>query len=169
VLGRWGRALSVMRQSMLWFGTRDDAMFRRDRFPIYLAEVPDGYFYGLPVIDDNGHKVARHYGAVEQSEPGQIARETKAEDEMPVQAFLNQYLPDVTGPRRRMQICIYTLTPDRHFILDRHPDHPNVAIAAGFSGHGFKFAPVVGEIMADLALNGATKWPIEMFKITRFS
>ena len=78
-------------------------------------------------------------------------------------------MPDADGPRRRASVCIYTLTPDRHFILDVHPEHPNVALAAGFSGHGFKFAPVVGEILADLAENGKTAWPIEMFRITRLA
>lgn len=169
LLARWGRAMSVMRQTMLWFATKDDSLFRRDRFPIYLAEVPAGYFYGLPVIDGNGHKVARHYGSPELSDPASVNRDSAVEDEQPVRAFLNQYLPDVVGPCRGSQVCTYTLTPDRHFILDLHPEHANVAIAAGFSGHGFKFAPVVGEIMADLALNGKTHWPVDMFKITRFA
>ncbi|MFL5340475.1 MAG: N-methyl-L-tryptophan oxidase [Gemmataceae bacterium] len=169
LLERWGRRLSVMRQTMLWFGTSDDCLFRRDRFPIYLAEVPDGYFYGLPVIDGNGHKVARHYGAPELAAPDEIDRSADDADEAPVRAFLNRYLPAVDGPLRRAQVCTYTLTPDRHFVLDRHPEHGNVAIASGFSGHGFKFAPVVGEIMADLATDGKTRYPIEMFRMGRFA
>jgi sarcosine oxidase len=168
VLAGAGETLKVMRQTILWFGTRDNSMFRRDRFPIYLAEVPEGYFYGLPVIDTNGHKVARHYGADELTDPGEINREVTENDEKQVQAFLNRYLPDVAGPRTRGQVCTYTLTPDRHFILDLHPRHANVAIATGFSGHGFKFASVVGEIMADLAMLGRTRWPIEKFRLTRF-
>jgi sarcosine oxidase len=169
LLAAWGKPLSVMRQTMLWFGTNDDSLFRRDRFPIYLAEVPEGYFYGLPVIDGNGHKVARHYGARELLDPSEVVREVADDDEIGVRSFLSRYLPDVGGRMNRAQVCTYTLTPDRHFILDRHPNHSNVAIAAGFSGHGFKFAPVVGEIMADLAMNGATAWPIDMFQLTRFS
>jgi sarcosine oxidase len=169
LLQAWGKPLTLMRQTMLWFGTSDDSLFRRDVFPIYLAEVPEGYFYGLPVIDAAGHKVARHYGAPELRNPSDVKREIVLEDEQPVRAFLHRYLPDVSGPLNRGQVCTYTLTPDRHFILDRHPEHENVAIAAGFSGHGFKFAPVVGEIMADLVLEGRTKWPIERFRITRFA
>jgi sarcosine oxidase len=168
LLQSWGKPLTVMRQTMLWFGTQDDSQFRRNRFPIYLAEVPEGYFYGLPVIDAAGHKVARHYGAPESAKPDDFVRDVTESDEVPVREFLNRYLPQVNGPLNRAQVCTYTMTPDRHFILDRHPEHDNVAIAAGFSGHGFKFAPVVGEIMADLVLEGRTKWPIDVFRITRF-
>ena len=163
-----GMPLSIMRQVQLWFGTADDRLFRRDRFPIYLADVDGAFFYGLPVIDGHGHKVARHYGAPELPDPDAVDRAVTASDEIAVRAFLNAHLPAVNGPRRRGQVCTYTLTPDRHFILDQHPDHANVAVAAGFSGHGFKFAPVVGEIMADLVTTGTTSHPIEMFRIGRF-
>ncbi len=74
----------------------------------------------------------------------------------------------IDGPSRRASVCIYTLTPDRHFVIDLHPDHANVALATGFSGHGFKFASVVGEILADLADKGHTDLPIGMFCIKRF-
>jgi sarcosine oxidase len=168
LLRQWGQRLSVMRQVQLWFGTADDRAFRRDVFPIYLADLDGAYFYGLPVIDGHGHKVARHYGAPELTDPKGIDRTVTQDDEIPIRAFLNAHLPAVNGLLRHGQVCTYTLTPDRHFILDRHPDHANVAIAAGFSGHGFKFAPVVGEIMADLLTTGRTQHPIEMFGIGRF-
>jgi len=167
LLAHWGKQLTVMRQTMQWYGTADDRRFRRDRFPIYLAEVPDGVFYGLPVIDANGHKIARHYGAPELSDPAAIDRKVTPEDERSIRGFLNRHLPAVNGPRRRAEVCIYTLTPDRHFILDLHPEQPQVAIAAGFSGHGFKFSSVVGEIMADLVEKGKTALPIDMFRLRR--
>jgi glycine/D-amino acid oxidase-like deaminating enzyme len=85
-----------------------------------------------------------------------------------VRKFLSKYLPSVNGPVRRSQVCTYTLSPDRHFVIDVLPDYPNVSIAAGFSGHGFKFAPVVGEILADLAEKGSSESPIEMFRLGRF-
>jgi sarcosine oxidase len=168
LLDRHGAALRVMRQTLLWFATEDDRQFQRDRFPIYIAEVPEGHFYGLPAIDSAGHKVARHYGAPELLSPEEIDRRTYPDDEAPVRAFLNEHLPMVNGPLRRAQTCIYTLSPDRHFIIDVHPDHKNVALAAGFSGHGFKFASVVGEILADLAEKGHTEHPIDMFRFDRF-
>src|SRR5262245_48802164 len=167
LLARHGAVLRVMRQAMLWFGTDDDARFRRDVFPIFLAETPAGPFYGLPVVDARGLKVARHYGAPGLESPSEIERALRSEDEPPVREFLETYLPDASGPLRHGQTCIYTLTPDRHFLIDLHPDFPNVAIAAGFSGHGFKFASVVGEILADLADTGRTRWPIGMFSFAR--
>jgi sarcosine oxidase len=169
LLAGQGAALTVMRQVPLWFGTRDDAAFRRDVFPIYIADTPSGYFYGFPVLDGDGAKIAQHYGAAELRSPVDIVREVTPLDEAPLRRFLADHLPGVDGPRRRSAVCIYTLTPDRHFIIDLHPALPNVAIAAGFSGHGFKFASVVGEVLADLADNGQTGLPISLFRADRFS
>jgi sarcosine oxidase len=168
ILDELGANLRVMRQTLLWFGTANDGAFQRDRFPIYIAGVPEGHFYGLPVIDSAGHKVARHYGAPELLSPEQIDREVRLADELPVRAFLNAHLPAVNGPLNRAQTCIYTLSPDRHFIIDVHPRHRNVVFAAGFSGHGFKFAPVVGEVLADLLESGRSSLPVEMFRVDRF-
>ncbi len=121
------------------------------------------------MLDGRGAKTARHYGAPELPGPDAVDRAVTDADEQPVRQFLAAHLPAVNGPRRHGQVCIYTLTPDRHFVIDRHPDHPNVAVAAGFSGHGFKFAPVVGEILADLAERGRTDLPAEMFRFARLS
>jgi sarcosine oxidase len=169
LLRQWGRPLTVMRQVPQWFGTRDDRLFRRDVFPLYIAEVPQGHFYGFPMLDPAGVKVAQHYGAPELPGPDVIRYEPTAADEESARDFLRRHLPAVDGPRNRASVCVYTLTPDRHFILDLHPEHANVALAAGFSGHGFKFASVVGEILADLAENGRTDLPISMFRVGRFA
>lgn len=169
LLARQGAHLRVMRQTLLWFSTVDDRQFQRDAFPIFIAEVPDGHFYGLPAIDRAGLKIARHYGAPELTSPAEIDRATSPDDEKPVRAFLHDHLPTANGPLRRAQTCIYTLSPDRHFIIDLHPEHKNVALAAGFSGHGFKFASVVGEILADLTEHGRTALPIDMFRFDRFT
>jgi sarcosine oxidase len=169
VLAGLGLPLTVMRQVVLWYGTTDDARFCRDRFPIFIADTPGGYFYGMPALDPHGVKVARHYGAAELPDPSGVAREVTAADEVPVRAFLASYLPEVMGPLRRSSVCLYTLTPDRHFLIDTHPEYRQVVFAAGFSGHGFKFAPVVGAILADLAQHGGTDWPIGLFGLRRFS
>jgi sarcosine oxidase len=168
LLAGWGARLTVMRQVVFWLGTHDDGLFRRDRFPLFIADTPGGPFYGLPALDPNGLKVARHYGAPELPDVSAIERTVRDEDEEPVRRFVREHLPAADGPRRRASVCVYTLTPDRHFVLDVHPDHSTVVLAAGFSGHGFKFAPVVGEILADLAENGRTEWPVEMFRVARF-
>ena len=165
LLGELGSSLRVMRQVLLWFGTKKPEAFRRDRFPIFIADVPEGKFYGLPMIDSQGVKIAEHYGAPELLSPDQIHREILPEDEARLRRFLKQYLPEVDGPLQHAQTCIYTLSPDRHFIIDGHPQFPQVTFATGFSGHGFKFASVVGEILADLCETGTTKWGIEMFRI----
>jgi len=85
-----------------------------------------------------------------------------------VRDFLRSYLPAADGPLGDSSVCIYTLSPDRHFVIDRVPGAENVAVAAGFSGHGFKFAPVVGEVLADLVGSGRTSWPIDLFRLGRF-
>jgi sarcosine oxidase len=168
LLGRLGAPLKVMRQVPMWFAPRDVRLFRRDVFPAFIAETPEGHFYGVPAVDGDGVKVARHYGAPELPGPDGIDRTVTDADEAPVRRFLREYLPDADGPRRRASVCLYTLTPDRHFVFDIHPEHPNVALAAGFSGHGFKFAPVVGEVLADLSEHGRTEWPIARFRLGRF-
>jgi sarcosine oxidase len=168
LLAARGAMLTVMRQTVFWFGPREPARFRRDLFPIFIADTPGGYFYGLPMIDPDGVKVARHYGAPELPGPDAVEREVTEADEAPVRAFVQRYLPEADGPRRRASVCLYTLTPDRHFVIDRHPDHAGVVLACGFSGHGYKFAPVVAEVLADLAEEGRTRWPVEMFRLSRF-
>jgi sarcosine oxidase len=160
--------LTLMRQVVFWFGTMNDDSLQRDRFPIYIADTPEGAFYGLPTLNADGLKTARHYGAPELREPSEIERTVSADDEETVRCFLRTHVPSADGPVRRASVCIYTLTPDRHFLIDVHPEHPQVTFAAGFSGHGFKFASVVGEILADLAENGRTDWPIKMFRLSRF-
>jgi sarcosine oxidase len=167
LLGRQGAALTVMRQVVLWLAVSDEALFRRDRFPVFIAESADGYFYGLPALDRRGVKIARHYGAEELPGPDSVDRTVTPADEAPVRSFVRAHLPAADGPCRHASVCLYTLTPDRHFLIDVHPETPTVVLAAGFSGHGFKFAPVVGEIIADLAMRGRTEWPIALFRLDR--
>ncbi|HVK15506.1 MAG TPA: N-methyl-L-tryptophan oxidase [Fimbriiglobus sp.] len=162
-----GVPLTVMRQVLLWFAPTDPALFRRDRFPIYLMDTPDGAFYGVPAIDPRGHKAARHYGAPELPGPDGVDWAVRDADETPVRAFFRKHLPSADGPQTFGQVCMYTLTPNRHFVIDVHPKWPQVVLAAGFSGHGFKFASAVGEVLADLAESGRTPHPIDMFRQCR--
>jgi len=157
----------VLRKVLLWFGASDPAALRRDVFPIYMAETPGGFYYGFPVIDGLGHKVARHDGGA-AADPTALDRTATAADAEDCRAFLCAHLPAATGPLRDGKVCMYTVTPDHHFVIDRHPLHPQVVVAAGFSGHGFKFASVVGEVLADLAENGRSELPIGRFRIDRF-
>lgn len=169
LLACWGQPLTVMRQVALWFGTSQPASFRRDVFPLFICDTPEGLYYGFPMLSSDGPKVARHYGAPELAGPGEVDRTVSDDDEENIRCFLRTHLPGVDGPCQRASVCLYTLTPDRHFILDVHPEHPQVVVAAGFSGHGFKFASVVGEVLADLTEKGRTDWPIDLFRLSRFS
>jgi sarcosine oxidase len=165
LLGELGVGLSLMRQVVFWVEPPYGKPFGPDVFPIFIADAPEGYFYGIPALDDNGVKVAQHYGARQVSAPAHINRAVTADDEINVRLFLQRHLSDLDdGPVRRASVCIYTLTPDRHFSIDVHPEHPQVVFAAGFCGHGFKFASVVGEILADLCHAGRTDLPIGLFR-----
>jgi sarcosine oxidase len=165
-----GVPLTVMRQVMLWCDVSGhEAELGRGGFPIFGADVPGGPFYGIPAIDRWGMKVARHYGAPELAGPEQMSWEVTEADHAPAQAFLGEWFPRLSGRITRSQACMYTLTPDRHFVIDLHPTQQNVVIACGFSGHGFKFVPVVGEALADLVQHGRSELPISMFSARRFA
>jgi sarcosine oxidase len=167
VLATQAPPLRVMRQVVFWFSAAELARFRRDRFPVFIADTPGGYFYGMPAFDSRGVKVAQHYGAPEMDDPDAIERTITAADEQPVRDFLRRYLPEADAPVSEASTCIYTLTPDRHFWIDSLDEA--VVVAAGFSGHGFKFAPVVGEILADRAMHGRTALPAQLFQRRAFA
>lgn len=170
LLAELGIPLKVMRQVMLWFDvSANPYMFRRDHFPMFICETPHGDFYGLPAIDEYGLKVARHYGAPELFRPDQVNWEATTEDVPAVRAFLDRHVLGANGDITNGQVCMYTVTPDKHFVIDRHPKHPQVSVACGFSGHGFKFSSVVGEVLADLAEGGESQHDIAMFKLSRFA
>jgi len=155
------------RQVLLFTQPQHPERFRPDRFPIFIIEAPDGLFYGLPIYGVPGLKVGKYHHLQQQSSADTIDRGVHPEDEQALRAILVRCFPDANGPTLAMKTCIFTNTPDEHFILDRLPDRP-VCVAAGFSGHGYKFCSVVGEIMADLALDGGTKHDVSPFRLARF-
>ncbi len=162
-----GVPLRVMRQVLLWFGAgTKPELFRRDNFPIFIADVPGMPFYGLPAIDAFGAKVARHYGAPELPDPTGVAWEVTGDDVRAMRDNFAGLLPGL-GEFTKGQVCMYTVTPDHHFVIDIHPAFPQVSVACGFSGHGFKFASTVGEILADLAEKGSTRHDIALFSARR--
>ena len=168
LLASMGVPLAVMRQVMLWFDPGERAeLFQRNRFPVFIADVPGGPIYGLPAIDSFGLKVARHYGAPELPSPDGVVWDVTDADEKPVRPLLDEYLPGLKACTKS-QVCMYTVTPDKHFVIDLHPEHPQVSVACGFSGHGFKFASTVGEVLADLTQNGKTRFQIGLFSAKRF-
>jgi sarcosine oxidase len=157
------------RQVLLWAQPRRPEHFRIDAFPVFTMQAPEGRFYGFPVYGVPGFKIGKYHHRRERVRLDAIDRECHAEDEAVLREGLRRYFPDADGPTLAMKVCLFTNTIDEHFILDRHPDHPQVALAAGFSGHGFKFCSVVGEIMADLVMEGATRHKIDRFRLARLA
>ena len=101
--------------------------------------------------------------------PARICATPRPGDDADFRPALREFIPDADGPLNQMRICMYENSPDGHFIIDRHPANPNIIVACGFSGHGFKFTSVVGEVLADLAIEGATRHPIGFLGLSRFA
>jgi sarcosine oxidase len=157
------------RQVLLWAQPLRPELFTPERFPVFNMECPEGRYYGFPIYSVPGFKIGKYHHRGEQVDPGRMNRDCDAADEAVLREGVERYFPSANGPTLAMKACIFTNSPDEHFILDLHPDHPEVAIAAGFSGHGFKFAPVIGEIMADFALEaGSRRFDLDLFRIDRF-
>jgi sarcosine oxidase len=161
-----GIRLEVRRKPQFWYPA--DEVYRADRgCSAYLFDLPDGIFYGVPAIDDYGLKVAEHTGGRVVADPLSVNRDLDPDDQQRVERFLAVHLPGVQRASAHHSVCMYTLTPDEHFIVDRHPADPRIAFAAGLSGHGFKFTGVLGEALADLALDGRTELPIGFLALSR--
>jgi sarcosine oxidase len=156
------------RQVVAWLQPIRPAHFEVGSFPVFNLEVEEGRYYGFPSFLIPGFKFGKYHHLGEQVDPDMMDREPRPEDEELLRAFARRYFPDGAGPTLMLKGCLFTNSPDRHFILDLHPEYPEVAIAAGFSGHGYKFCSVVGEIMADLAERGETRHDIGFFGLKRF-
>jgi sarcosine oxidase len=160
--------LTVRRKSLFWFETSSPKYDVAGDFPVYLFELPAGTFYGFPKLDPRGVKVAEHSGGTTIPDPLDVNRTIDPVEERHLREFLAACLPEVSNRVTDHAVCLYTMSPDEHFIIDRHPAHANIAFAAGLSGHGYKFAPVLGRALADLALDGATPLPIGFLSLSRF-
>jgi sarcosine oxidase len=161
--------LSVRRKSLFWFATNAKEYEASSGMPAYLFELPEGVFYGFPKIDSRGVKAGEHTGGQLVDDPAIVDRSIHRADQVAVGNFLARHLPGVSSQLSEHTVCLYTMSPDEHFIVDRHPGSANVAFAAGLSGHGFKFAPVLGKALADLVLDGGTELPIDFLSLRRFS
>ncbi len=160
--------LVVERQVLVWFEPKaNPGHFAADRCPIFLWDHgQDRHFYGFPNMG-TGVKVAlMHQG--EDTEVDSLDREVSQRDEDAVRAMLELYLPSANGPALSAQVCMFTNTPDTHFLVDFHPEAPQALIASPCSGHGFKFASAIGEILAELLADGRSKLNIDLFRLDRF-
>ena len=157
------------RQVLLWTQPRTPEHFQPARFPIFNMEASEGRFYGFPVHHVPGFKIGKYHHRHESVDADSVDRDCHPEDEAVLREGIRRYFPDADGPTLAMKVCMFANTPDNHFVIDHHPEADNVIIAAGFSGHGFKFCGVVGEIAVDLATAGSTRWDVELFRIRRLT
>ncbi len=169
LLADWKLLLTVRRKHLYWY-PNTGAAYRQDQgCPTFLYELPHGVYYGFPQIDELGVKVAEHSGGVTVADPLNDPRELDPADLARVEAFLAGQMPGVTRQLGRRSVCFYTMSPDEHFIVDQTLNCPNAYVAAGLSGHGFKFTSVLGEALANLALEEKTDLPIAFLSLARFA
>lgn len=161
--------LQVLRRALIWVNPIDPVAFRD--LPVFM--FADRSFYGFPMVDGAGVKLALDLKAGgELQGPEAVPPPETMQDAPPVLDLAARYLPGLAGPMpgaldrlSSIKTCLYTMTPDTDFIVDRHPEHDNVWFAAGFSGHGFKFAPVIGAALAELSLTGSTSLPVDFLRL----
>jgi sarcosine oxidase len=169
LLAEFGIPITVERQVLYWLDpVGGTAAFENQ--PIFIYENPHGeQIYGFPAIDGlyGGVKVAFFRKGIVCT-PDTIDRTVHDQEIADMRERVAELVPALDGPCLHAATCMYSNTPDEHFVIARHPDAANVTVACGFSGHGFKFVPVVGEILADLATTGATVHPISLFDPRRF-
>jgi monomeric sarcosine oxidase len=165
VLGDLGLPLEVTRKPVMWFHTEKRELYTPDVFPSFICKTDDIEFYGLPAVGDDNLKMGIHNNH-DVVDPDNFDRNVGMDEVQPFRDILLPRMKGVSGELVATSMCMYTMTPDQDFIIDRHPEHANVAIAAGFSGHGFKFTPLVGEHLADLVTTQATT-ALPLFSLDR--
>ncbi len=179
IVGDLAVPLSVTRQIAIWVQPKRPERFALGTLPIWAIDRPagsggesggggGGMYYGFPILPDKaGFKLSVHCPGP-STDPDTIDRIVQLNEMNELREMLGRFIPGADGPLLEASVCMYTNTPDAHFVVDRHPQHANVTIGCGFSGHGFKFASVIGEALADLALDGRTELPIGFLGVRRF-
>lgn len=158
-------ALIPQRRVMAWLHPSAPEQFRPSNFPVFSVDVPEGNFYGFLVAERPGFKFGRSANFAETIDPDDWQDEPTLQDEKLLRQLTENTFPGADGPTMRLATCIITNSLDGHFYLDTHPKYPHVSIAAGFSGHGFKFCSVVGETLADFVTEGDTENPISVHRL----
>ena len=165
LLPELSRSLIVRRKPQFWFPVVDPNRRPADS-PAFLYEMPEGVFYGFPPIAGR-MKIAQHSGGDPVVNPLTVERSVLPADLPPVQQFISACLPGLDLTPVDHSVCMYTMSPDQHFVVDRHPQYPQVAFAAGLSGHGFKFTGVLGQALVELAADGQTPLPVRFLSSQR--
>lgn len=159
-----GVSLTVRRVVQFWFSASPQYDLTSGS-PCFGFDGPETFLYGFPQLPTSGLKIADHEPGDAVADPAKVDRHVYPKDAARFLKYVPQFLPGVLPNPVKHSVCMYTMTKDDNFIVDKHPEHDNVFFAAGFSGHGFKFASVIGEILADLTLTGATAHPIQFLRL----
>jgi sarcosine oxidase len=159
--------LVLSRQVLCWFAPREPDAVRLGKLPVFIIDGEDDIAYGFPDFSGSGFKCASHHGSGIWARADEARQDTGPADEKQMRDFLEAYLPAAAGPLKNMRTCIYTKTPDEDFVIDLSPEDLRIVIASPCSGHGYKFASVIGEVLADLAVQGETRHDISRFAIGR--
>lgn len=163
------RFLTPERQVVSWFKPESPEYYNSDQFPVFNMEVPEGRYYGFPIHHYEGTKIGRYGHLKENINPDSISREITDLDIATLRVPMEKYFQPTNPEPLFSQVCMFTNTPDEHFVLDYLPGNDNVFIASGFSGHGFKFASVIGELISDLMVDGGTEFDLGLFSLDRFN
>lgn len=161
--------LAVERKVPTWFqASSESEMFEPDHFPAFVWHINDNLnIYGMPGFHGEGTKVAFHQGGIIGT-ADELPRQASVNEAKEIRNVVLNHFPDLDASNFSMDTCLYTNTPDGHFIIGYHPKYQNVLLAGGFSGHGFKFCSVIGEILSDLATKGSTEFDLSLFDPNRF-
>ena len=164
------KAIAVPERQVLgWFQPKEPARFMPDKFPASILWTDTGHFYQFPLWGAPGFKIGSHRHLYQQGPAETLDRNVYPEDEALLRKGLEFAFPEANGACLRLSACLYTVTPDEHFILDRLPGAPQIVVASPCSGHGFKFGSVFGEVLADMASGKEPAFDLSMFRMDRFS
>ncbi len=157
------------RQVVGWFQPQDPAKFQPQAFPVHCLRVAEGFYYLLPIHGVPGVKIGFYHHRGETGPADTLSRDIEPADEALLRRCLARHFPEADGPVMALRTCMFTNTPDGHFVVDTLPGQPEVVVVSACSGHGYKFASVVGEIVADLATAGESRFDLAMFGLGRFA
>ena len=160
---------TVIRQTLAWFAPREPELLAPDRFPVFTLKVEEGQLYGFPLWGHPGFKLGSPHYDKDVFDPDTPTREPSPGHEAVLTQSVRRYVPAAAGALLELKACLYTMTPDEHFVIDTLPDYEQVIVASPCSGHGYKFASVIGEILADLAETGTSRFDLSMFALRRFA
>jgi len=160
--------LRLTRQVLGWFSPLDPALFTPERCPVFILDSEDDACYGFPDFAGTGLKAASHREGATLRSADDLVQDGGPGDEEQIRRMFSRFMPDANGPLRMMRTCLYTRTPDEDFAIGRSRSDERIVLASPCSGHGFKFASVLGEVLADLAVGTAPASNIERFRLDRF-